>query len=180
VYGALQSVLVMLKGLPLSYNRDLQEDKAVYFEAVDVVHDGLALAAAMLGGATFRADRLQQAADDPLIAATDLADHLARRGMPFRQAHEVVGRLVKAAESSNRALSDFSLQELREFSELFEADAVGLHAADVVAARNVLGGTAPEQVARQLAAARERHAALVTWTSAYGQRLPTVESVTRG
>lgn len=180
VYGALQSVLVMLKGLPLSYNRDLQEDKAPYFEAVDVVHDGLALSAAMLSGATFRSDRLQQAADDPLIAATDLADHLARRGMPFRQAHEVVGRLVKAAESNGRALSDFSLEELREASPLFESDAVGLHAADVVAARNVVGGTAHEQVSQQLAAARERHAGLVAWTTSYGQRLPTLESVTRG
>src|SRR6185503_2391017 len=97
VYGALQSLLVTLKGLPLSYNRDLQEDKGPYFEAVDVVHDGLALAAAMIRGATFRPERLATAADDSLIAATDLADHLTRQGLPFRQAHEVIGRLVKDA-----------------------------------------------------------------------------------
>ena len=89
VYGALQAVLVTLKGLPMTYNRDLQEDKAPYFEAVDVVHDGLALAAAMMRGATWQVERLAAAADDPLIAATDLADHLTRRGLPFRQAHEV-------------------------------------------------------------------------------------------
>ena len=79
VYGALISLLVTLKGLPMSYNRDLQEDKAPYFEAVDVVHDGLALAAAMVASATWRTERLARAAADPLIAATDLADHLTRR-----------------------------------------------------------------------------------------------------
>src|SRR3979490_3176792 len=102
VYGALVALLVMLKGLPLSYNRDLQEDKAAYFEAVDVVHDGLALSAAMLESATWHTDLLAQAAADPLIAATDLADHLARRGLPFRQAHEIVGHIVRAAGASPR------------------------------------------------------------------------------
>src|SRR5207244_5018741 len=99
VYGALLSLLVSLKGLPLSYNRDLQEDKAPYFEAVDIVHDGMALMAAMLQGSTWRTDRLAQAAADPLIAATDLADHLTRRGLPFRQAHDILGRIVRAAEA---------------------------------------------------------------------------------
>src|SRR5205085_415196 len=96
--------LVTLKGLPMSYNRDLQEDKPAYFEAVDVVDDGLSLASAMLAGATWQTERLAQAAADPFIGATDLADHLTRRGLPFRQAHEVVGRLVRAAESSGRRL----------------------------------------------------------------------------
>jgi len=180
VYGALQAMLVTLKGLPLSYNRDLQEDKAPYFEAVDVVQDGLVLAAAMIGGAAFDTARLAQAAEDPLIAATDLADHLARRGLPFRQAHEVVGRLVKAAESKNRSLADFSLDELRQFSPLFEPSAVGLRAANVVNARNVVGGTAPDQVAAQLAAARGRLARLVAWVPQHVERLPTLERVTRG
>jgi argininosuccinate lyase len=178
VYGALQSVLVTLKGLPMSYNRDLQEDKAPYFEAVDVVHDGLALAAAMVRGARWRADRLAAAAEDPLIAATDLADHLTRQGMPFRQAHEVVGRLVKAAETSGRALSDFSLTELRGFSPVFEAAAVGVRAADMIKARQTLGGTAPERVVEQIEAARARAAALVNWAEEYGARLPTLERVT--
>src|SRR5437667_6535194 len=97
-FGALVSLLVTFKGLPLSYNRDLQEDKAPYFETVDVVHDGLALAAAMLRSATWRTERLARAAADPLIAATDLADHLTQRGLPFRQAHEIVGQLVRAAD----------------------------------------------------------------------------------
>jgi argininosuccinate lyase len=178
VYGTLVSLLVMLKGLPLSYNRDLQEDKAPYFEAVDIVHDGLALSAAMLGGATWQTDRLAQAAADPLIAATDLADHLARHGLPFRQAHEVVGRIVRAAEASGRGLDQFSLEELRGFSRLFDETAVGLKTADLVAARDVAGGTAPARVAAQLQAARERVATAQRWVEDSSQRLPTLASVT--
>jgi argininosuccinate lyase len=177
VFGSLSAVLVTLKGLPLSYNRDLQEDKAPYFEGVDIVQDGLLLTTAMIGGARWSADRMRQAAEDPLIAATDLADHLARAGMPFRQAHEVAGRLVKEAESRGRALSDFGLEELRAFSPLFSDAAVGLRAADVVAARDVVGGTAPEQVAKQLGAARERLAAPRAWAETHALRLPTLERV---
>jgi argininosuccinate lyase len=177
VYGALTALLVMLKGLPLSYNRDLQEDKAPYFEAVDLVHDGLALAAAMIQGASWRIDRLALAAGDALIAATDLADHLAQRGLPFRQAHEVVGRIVRSAESSGRRLSEFSLDELRTFSPLFEASAVGLQPADMVAARDVLGGTAPRQVTLQLEAARAQLALSHAWVNDQASRLPTLESV---
>jgi argininosuccinate lyase len=178
VYGALVSLLVTLKGLPLSYNRDLQEDKQPYFEAVDLVHDGLALAAAMLRSATWRTDRLAGAADDPLIAATDLADHLVVRGLPFRQAHEVVGRIVKQAEAHGRGLADFSLAELRGFSELFEDSAVGLTAAQLVAARDVQGGTAPSQVSQQVTAARARLADLEAWAAEHRQDLPTLASVT--
>jgi argininosuccinate lyase len=178
IYGALMSLLVMLKGLPMSYNRDLQEDKAPYFEAVDLVHDGLALAAAMIDGATWRTERLARAAADPLIAATDLADHLTRRGLPFRQAHEIVGHIVRAAEASERRLDDFSLDELRAFSPLFEASAAGLQAADVVAARDVTGGTAPDQVTRQLQLARERLQVTRRWIDEHAQRLPTLDSVT--
>ncbi|MCA1645337.1 MAG: argininosuccinate lyase [Chloroflexi bacterium] len=179
VYGALISLLVMLKGLPMSYNRDLQEDKSPYFDAVDVVRDGLALAAAMLQGATWRTERLAHAAADPLIAATDLADHLTRRGLPFRQAHEIVGQIVQAAEAGQRRLDDFSVAELQTFSPLFDGSAAGLQAGDVVAARDVLGGTAPSQVAHQLDSARERLQTTRAWIAAHAQRLPTLESVTR-
>jgi argininosuccinate lyase len=178
VYGALHGLLVTLKGLPMSYNRDLQEDKGPYFEAVDVVHDGLALTAAMLEGATWRSERMRVAANDALIAATDLADHLAQRGMPFRQAHEVVGRIVRAAEVSGRSLAAFPLEELRAFSPVFEASAVGLTAEDVVGARRVYGGPAPEQVHAQVEAAAERLAGQRSWVEQYAARLPTVESVT--
>jgi argininosuccinate lyase len=177
VYGALVSLLVTLKGLPLSYNRDLQEDKQPYFEAIDLVHDGLALAAAMLRSATWRTDRLAQAADDPLIAATDLADHLTARGLPFRQAHEVVGGIVKQAEAQGRRLSDFSLAELRGFCDLFDSAAVGLTAQQVVAARDVQGGTAPGQLSRQATAARQRLADIEAWAAARRRELPTVDRV---
>jgi argininosuccinate lyase len=178
VYGALVGLLVTLKGLPLSYNRDLQEDKGPYFEAVDVVQDGLALTAAMIAGATWRTDRMASAANDPLIAATDLADHLAQRGVPFRQAHEVVGRIVRASEASDRSLASFSLDELREFSPVFEASAVGLTAEQVVAARQVYGGPAPEQVQLQLRAATERLSRHRAWVEEHAAKLPTLESVT--
>jgi argininosuccinate lyase len=179
VYGGLLSLLTTLKGLPMSYNRDLQEDKAPYFEAVDAVRDGLALLTAMLGSAVWNTGRLAAAAADPLIAATDLADHLARRGVPFRQAHEVVGRLVRAAEASSRSLSDFSLEELREFSPVFEASAVGLRAEQVVAARDVFGGTAPRQVRAQVGLAEERTREHRAWVERHAATLPTLESVTR-
>jgi argininosuccinate lyase len=178
VYGALVSLLVTLKGLPLSYNRDLQEDKAPYFEAVDVVQDGLALLAAMLEGATWRGERMRAAASDPLITATDLADHLAQRGVPFRQAHEIVGRIVRAAEASGRSLAELSLEELCTFSPVFEPSAVGLSAEQMVAARALVGGTAPGQVADQLRHARGRMAAQRPWLEVHAARLPTLASVT--
>ena len=178
VYGALVALLVTLKGLPMSYNRDLQEDKAAYFEAVDLVHDGLALAAAMLRSATWRTERLAAAASDPLISATDLADHLAQRGVPFRQAHEIVGGIVRAAEASGRRLDDFPLDELRAFSPQFEQSAVGLRPADIVAARDVVGGTAPGQVSAQLQFAARRLDESRGWVEEYARRLPTLASVT--
>jgi argininosuccinate lyase len=178
VYGALLGLLVTLKGLPMSYNRDLQEDKAPYFEAVDLVQDGLALTAAMIGGATWRTERLAAAADDPLIAATDLADHLAQRGVPFRQAHEIVGRIVRAAESSNRGLADFSLEELREFSPVFEASAVGLRPEQIVQARRLIGGPSPSRVEAELEVARESTEANRAWVTEYFARLPSLDSVT--
>ena len=178
VYGAAFGLLTTLKGLPLSYNRDLQEDKGPYFEAVDLVDDGVALLTAMLAGATWRTDRMAAAANDALIAATDLADHLAQRGVPFRKAHEIVGGIVRHAEASGRSLADFTLEELREFSPAFDASAVGLHAEQVAAARDVVGGTAPRQVEAQLASARERLAAHHAWLEQHVATLPTLESVT--
>jgi argininosuccinate lyase len=177
-YASLLDLLVALKGLPLSYNRDLQEDKAPYFEAVDVVHDGLALAAAMIAGASWRTDRMAASASDPLIGATDLADHLTRRGMPFREAHETVGRVVRAAESSGRGLADLSVVELQTFSPLFDSTAVGLQPAQMVAARDLEGGPAPRQVRRQIVAARTRAADLHDWAESTAARLPTFDRVT--
>jgi len=179
VFGGLLALLVTLKGLPMSYNRDLQEDKPPYFDAVDTVHDGLALCAAMFQGATWRTERMALAANDALIAATDLADHLVRRGVPFRKAHEIVGRIVRQAEASGRSLADFSLSELQTFAPEFELSVVGLQATDIVAARQVYGGPAPEQVRAQLRNAAERMAANRAWVEEYAARLPRLEGVTR-
>jgi len=175
VYGSLVALLTTLKGLPLSYNRDLQEDKAAYFEAVDVVADSLELMAAMIASAHWRVGPMAQAADDPLIAATDLADHLAKRGVPFRQAHETVGRLVKHAEGTGRSLADLTLADLRTFSPLFDQGAVGLHADALVAARDVPGGTAPRRVHAAAAQARARLGATRAWAEAGREALPRVE-----
>jgi argininosuccinate lyase len=180
VYGGLQSLLVTLKALPMSYNRDLQEDKAAYFDALETVHDGLSLTTAMLGGARWMTERMASAADDPLIGATDLADHLAQRGVPFRQAHEIVGRIVRFVESSGRSLRELTLEELRSFSPVFEASAVGLGAREAVAARRVTGGPAAEQVLAQAAGARRRTDEHRAWAAARAATLPTLESVTRG
>ncbi len=177
IYGSLLALLVTLKALPLSYNRDLQEDKAPYFEAIDVVHDGLALAAAMLAGATWRTDRLAAAATDPLISATDLADHLAQRGMPFRKAHEIVGHIVREVEVSGRGLADLSLEELRQHSPLFDPSAVGLKPADMVAARDVIGGPAKAQIEHQLRVAADCTEAHRAWVADHAARLPRLERV---
>ncbi len=174
-YGALVALLATLKGLPLSYNRDLQEDKQPYFETVDRIHEALELMAAMITSARWHTSRMAMAADDPLISATDLADALAKRGVPFRQAHEVVGRLVKRAEETGRSLAEFSLDELRAFSPLFGPEAVGLRAAEAVAARAVPGGTAPERVHEALAEARGRLEDLRTWAAGKRALLPTLE-----
>ncbi|MBI2755905.1 MAG: argininosuccinate lyase [Chloroflexi bacterium] len=177
VYGALVGVLTVLKGLPLSYNRDLQEDKGAYFDAVETVTDGLALAAAMIETAHWRTARMAAAADDPLIAATDLADHLARRGVPFREAHEVAGRLVKAAESSGRSLADLSLEELRQADPRFEVEAVGPRPEGLVAARTLIGGTAATRVSAEIGAARDRLDAHAAWVESARASLPTPERI---
>jgi argininosuccinate lyase len=123
---------------------------------------------------------MSAAASDPFISATDLADHLARRGVPFRKAHEIVGRIVRDAEISGRGLADLSLEELHVFSPAFEASAVGMRPADLVAARAIIGGPAPEQVRSQLSFAGERTNAHRAWVSVVGGQVPTLASVTSG
>ena len=107
-------------------------------------------------------------------------EEVTQRGLPFRQAHEIVGHLVRAAEVAGRRLDDFSLGELQTFSPLFDASAVGLQATTVVAARDVIGGTAPRQVAHQLRVAHQRLDATRRWVDEHAQLLPTLESVTTG
>ncbi len=152
VYGALMGLLTTMKGLPLTYNRDLQEDKEGLFDAVDTVSLVLRTLTAMLATVKIRAPRMAQAASDPALMATDLAEALVRQGIPFREAHHQVGRFVAACQKRGLTLAQADLSLMREsipsateeFLSLFDPR----HSTE---ARNLLGGTAPAQVEAQLA-----------------------------
>jgi len=156
VVGDLTSLLVMLKGLPLAYNKDMQEDKEPAFDAVDTYGDCLEAMAGMLSTMRVNGARMRAGALGGFMAATDLADHLASRGVPFREAHEIVGRLVLECEHEGRTLQSLTLDDLRAASPAFGAEAVeALDIDEVVARRDTAGGTAPNRVAEQLQKARE-------------------------
>jgi argininosuccinate lyase len=153
--GNLVALLTMLKGLPLAYNSDMQEDKEPFFDSVDTLEAILGVLPSMLASLTFHTERMRQAAGEHFATATDLADYLVRKGLPFREAHEVVGRVVLHASGRGASLEDLSLDELRGFSPLIGADvkdALGVDAS--LRARAVTGGTAPAAVAQALASAR--------------------------
>jgi argininosuccinate lyase len=156
VYGHLLSVLTMLKGQPLAYNRDLQEDKQAFFEAEDTLLSTLEVFARMLPALRVDGERAMAAATAGHALATDLADYLVRKGVPFRQAHAAVGKLVRYAEGQGKAFSELSLAEYRRFSNRFEADVLKLDVRAALAARDVPGGTAPRRVRAALRRARRR------------------------
>ena len=156
VYGNLVGILTTLKGLPLSYNRDLQEDRQGFLSTLMTLSTTLEIFAEMLPTITVHADRMERAATANYALATDLADYLARKGMPFREAHEAVGRLVRYAETEGKDFPELSLDEYRRFSPDFDDDVFAIGARSAVAARNVYGGTAPSRVDEQLFEAEER------------------------
>jgi argininosuccinate lyase len=156
LYGHLLSVLTMLKGLPLAYNRDLQEDKLAFFETEDILLSTLDVFARMLPVLRFDGERALAAATAGYALATDLADYLVRKGVPFRRAHAAVGKLVRYAEERGKAFSDLSLAEYRRFSKEFDADVLKLDVRAALAARDVPGGTAPRRVRTALRRARRR------------------------
>ena len=153
VYGHLLGMLTVLKALPLAYNRDLQEDKEALFDTVDTLHGCLDVMAGLLATLRVRARRMRVAAGEGYTLATDLADYLARKGLPFREAHAAVGALVRYAIDQGKDLSQLSLEEYRRFSPLFDQEALALSVEGSVEARNVPGGTAPAQVSQALAEA---------------------------
>ena len=156
VYGHLMALLTVVKGLPLAYNKDLQEDKEGAFDAVDTVVPALELMAGTVETMTVRRDRLRDAFARDFSNATDLADYLVRKGLPFREAHEVVGRLVADALAKGTNLAGLSLEEMRARLPLIAEDAYeALDIARVVEARQSRGGTAPSAVRLQLALAKE-------------------------
>ena len=155
LYGNLVAVLTMMKGLPLTYNSDMQEDKEPLFDSVDTLEAILGVLPPLLASLTFRTERMRAAAGEHYATATDLADYLVRKGLPFRQAHEIVGRVVRHALEAGRPLDALPLDTLRRFSPLIEADVSGALTVDAsLRARAVTGGTAPEAVQRALAQAR--------------------------
>ena len=147
VNGHLVALLTLMKGQPLAYNKDNQEDKEPLFDTADTLLETLRIFADMAGGITVRADRMRQAAAEGFSTATDLADYLVRKGLPFRDAHEAVARAVRVAAGRGADLADLTLDELRAFSPLVEADvAQVLTLEGSVQARKHPGGTAPAQV----------------------------------
>jgi len=154
VYGNLMAILTTLKALPLTYNKDLQEDKEGLFDTVDTIHSTLEVMAGMMATVKVNAGRTRQAAAEDYMLATDLADYLVKKGLPFREAHRVVGGLVRHALDKGKALRQLSLTEYQSFSPLFKDDVFNISVESSLAARDVPGGTAPEQVAAALARAR--------------------------
>jgi argininosuccinate lyase len=164
VLGDLITLATVLKGLPLAYDRDLQEDKEALFDAADTVEMTLEVMAGLVAGIQWRPERMLAAAEGGFATATELADYLAGKGLPFRQAHEVAGRAVRACEERGCALGDLSSAELRELSPLIEDDVrESLTVASSIARRTSPGGTAPERVAEQLDEIARQLAAAKTW-----------------
>ena len=155
VNGHLIALLTLMKSQPLAYNKDNQEDKEPLFDTVDTVLGCLRAFADMVPALRPKRDKMLQAARQGFATATDLADYLVRKGVPFRDAHEIVGKAVRLGVETGRDLADMSLAELQRFSPLIENDVFGaLSLAGSVAARDVLGGTAPNRVREAAAAAR--------------------------
>jgi argininosuccinate lyase len=155
LYGNLMAVLTTMKGLPLAYNSDMQEDKEPLFDSVDTLDAIVDVLPPLLTSLTFHTERMRQAAGEHFSTATDLADYLVRKGMPFRQAHEVVGRVVRHALDAGTTLEGLGVPQLKRFSPLIESDVSGALSVDAsLRARAVAGGTAPEAVRRALAQAR--------------------------
>jgi argininosuccinate lyase len=155
VYGNLMRLLTVMKGLPLAYHSDMQEDKEGFFDAADTVRACLGILAPLVHALRFRRERLRALAGEGYSTATDLADYLVRKGVPFREAHEVVGKAVALALERGIGLHELPLGELHTLSPLFEVDfreAVSVEAS--LAARRAYGGTAPAAVERELVEAR--------------------------
>jgi len=144
-----------MKALPLAYNRDLQEDKEGLFDTVDTLRSSLKVFAEMIKTIKVNAERISQAMKTDYILATDLADYLVKKGMPFREAHGVVAELSEYAINKGKNFRELSLKEYSKFSPLFTEDVYNITLESSIAARNVVGGTSPQQVEKALKKAKE-------------------------
>lgn len=163
VVGDLISMAMLMKGLPLAYNKDLQEDKEPVFDAIDTVKDTLRAFIEMMAGVVPNREQMRKAAAAGYPTATDLADYLTRRGVPFRTAHDIVGRVVRHASEAGCDIAELSLDDLRSYSDAITDDVYKVLTLEgSVAARNHVGGTAPNQVLKQVerweAIFKDRHA----------------------
>ncbi len=150
--GNLMAILTLLKGLPMTYNRDMQEDKEPLFDSIDTIKAALAVFAEMIAGMEVNDARTRAATSDPMLLATDLADYLVNHGVPFRSAHEVIGKLVAHSLSEKVAFADIPLAKYQEFSPAFEADLFAcLNLETALAARKGIGAPSPKNVAAQIA-----------------------------
>ncbi len=157
IFGHLMGVLAMMKGLPLAYNKDMQEDKEAVFDALDTVRASVRVMTTVLRHTELRPERMMDAALGDYTNATELADYLVRKGMTFRHAHELVGQIVLYATQVRKSLSELSLEEYRQFAPQIEADVYeALSLERALASKRALGGTAPERVRAALQEARQR------------------------
>lgn len=151
VYGSLMGALTTLKALPLSYNRDLQEDKTYLFEGLDTTRASVRLMLIMLENANWKTEKMSSALSGDFSNATDLADDLVKKNMTFRQAHEVVGKIVNDCIKNNQKLENLSITDLQKFSPLFDQQSVScVQHQQVMRARTTAGGTAPNRVLEQI------------------------------
>lgn len=147
VYGNLVALLTLMKGLPMTYNRDLQEDKEPLFDTVDSLKGCLAIITEMIKHLTFKRERMQEEASGGFSAATDVAEYLVMKGVPFRESHGIVGRLVAHCLEKNKEISDLTIREFQRFHEAFEKDIVErISVKNVVDARKSIGGTSEKMV----------------------------------
>jgi argininosuccinate lyase len=157
VVGNLMALLTLLKGLPMTYNRDLQEDKERLFDTADTVRATTRLLGAMLANITVNRAACAAAAGDPALLATDLADYLVRKGMPFRQAHHIVGAVVALAEKNRKLLNQLTLAEFKSVDPAFGRDALGVFdLSRAMSKRNLTGAPGTREIARQIGRWREQ------------------------
>jgi argininosuccinate lyase len=156
VYGNLIALLTMMKALPLAYNRDMQEDKEMIFDTVDTIKAVLSIFNEMIKTTKIHKEQMEKAAKKGYLTATDLAYYLVGRGVPFREAHEIVGKIVAYCEESNMELEYLSLQQLKQFSDAFSYDATRILSSESsVSSKDIPGGTAPKQVKEAIKRARK-------------------------
>ncbi|MBQ4290433.1 MAG: argininosuccinate lyase, partial [Clostridia bacterium] len=156
VYGDLQTLLVVMKGLPLAYNKDMQEDKEALFDAIDTAKQALKVFTRMFETVKVRKDNLRSSASEGFINATDCADYLTKKGLPFRSAYRIVGQLVGYCIQQKKTLETLSLDEYRTFSDLFEEDIFGaINLENCVISRKAEGGPSMQSVLKQIATVRE-------------------------